>query len=149
MGLDDIEGVSKGSSSGSSKKKSPEDDDSKIVIGGDPYKKVFDKEYWENEVKPVIREEFGMNVNLVLNKPAERRYEIIHEAATWSPDNKSDEQEELESDRRCKVCGIAADNTSVVLDAKDSNGEIQRVRSCVHHPVAKVAKELGHTFNNE
>lgn len=152
MGLDDIEGVTKGgssSSSGSSKKKSPEEDDDKIVIGSDPHKKIFDRERWEEEIKPVLMHEFGMQPNVVLNKPAQRRYEILHEAATWSPRNKSEKQKKLESDKRCDICGVAADNASVVFIGKVPGGEKMTVRSCIHHPAAKVAKEFGHEIGGD
>jgi len=151
MGLDDIPGVNKdssSSSSGSSKQKSPEEDDDFIVIGSDPHKKTFERDYWENEVAPVIRHEFGMNVNEVLNKPAKERYEIIHEAATWSGSAESEEQKELETSTRCDICGMHADEASIVLEARTPGGEFRKVRSCVHHPIARTAKVLGQEFED-
>lgn len=72
-----------------------------MVVGSPPYQKVFDEEQWE-EVKRVLRDVMGKNVNRVLNMPQERRHELLHEAALYS-DGKIEETEH-EVEEKCPVC---------------------------------------------
>lgn len=136
MGLDDIVddhgGDASSSRSGSSSRNQKDDEDDLVKIGKPPYQKVFSEEKFE-EVKKVLMHEMGYQPNVVLNSPAEKRYDILHEAATWSSDDFDSDDSSHRSSTRCIVCGIACDDTHVELE-----GEIV----CTHHPAAKVRRFL-------
>ena len=140
MGLEDVipDEIRNKSSSGSTRRKSrkpsPEDDPDVKVIGKEPFRKAFPIEKWE-KVKSVIRYEMGLNVNEVLNNlTAERRYEVLHEAATWENDNLSEKQKELRSPNRCIVCGKTGEGDEMV--------EIADSTVHIHHTVAQLSKAL-------
>jgi len=134
MGLDDLlpDGVNK--SSGSSSNQSSSTPEKKYkVIGSDPYRKKFTLEKWE-EVKDVIRHEMGLNVNEVLNNvSAEKRFDILHEAATFSNGELDRDDMENWSTARCIVCGKAADEVGV---------EIAGETVCFHHTIAQLEQSL-------
>lgn len=138
MGLDDVDGVSKGGSSRSSSnqrsKKSEQKDEIVQTVTHAGKRKEFTEERWE-KVKKVIRQEMDYSVNEVLNNlPANKRYEVIHQAATWNPSDLNDTQQELKTEDRCYVCKKANDQATVEIDGKPVH---------VHHTVGQLASELG------
>lgn len=144
MGLDDLIPEKDRNTSGrSSSKKSnntddDEDDSAYKVIGSPPNDKHFSEERWE-KVKRVIREEFGMSVQKVLNnKPAKERYEILHEAALYNSD--AEEDSEYRVEERCEICDVAAKNEAGVT--------INGVRFCIHHPAVQVKNVLDEEEND-
>lgn len=144
MGLDDVKGVSKGGSSRSSSnrrsKKSDEKDEIVQTVTHAGKKKEFTKERWE-KVKKVIRQEMDYSVNEVLNNlSAKERYETVHEAATWNPNDLTDKQKELKTEDRCYVCGKANSQATVEIDGKPVH---------VHHTVGQLASEIGEKRRGE
>lgn len=137
MGIDDLipedtKSSTSRSSSSNTGTNDPSEDQELKSIGSEPYDKHFTEGKWE-EVKRVIRTEFGMNVNEVLNnKTAEERYDILHEAVTFNPD--IDEDVEYVQNERCPVCDSAV--------MKESTVEFQSEQICVHHTIAQVDKAL-------
>lgn len=136
MGLDDLVPDDKKTSSSStsrSRKRKKQDDD-EVVIGGEPYKKVFEKEKWE-KVKKFISNEMGLVPNEVVNNySAEERYEIVHEAALAVDKEIEPEDANNYSQRRCKVCDAGLGEMGVKL------GEYW---FCSNHPAAKLKPFLG------
>lgn len=110
MGLDDLVPDSAGGSSSSSRSSRDSSDDDeeseKVIIGSEPYKKVFTDEDWEG-IKGIITQEMGYVPNEVVNNyPAEERYEILHEAALLYRSEIS-EEELSDIPRKCDYCGAA------------------------------------------
>lgn len=138
MGLDDIQGVGKsGSSRSSPNRQSSQDDEEEVVqtVSHGSRKKKFTEEAWD-KVKTVIRDEFEYTVEEVLNNlSSSKRYEVVHEAATWNPDDLTEEQENLKTERRCVVCGKATSHSEVTT-------EIDGQRVHTHHTVAQLDKAL-------
>lgn len=129
---DDNDTSSSSSSTRRRRRTPPEDDDDRVVIGSEPNRKVFSQEKWE-EVQKVIRDEMEYSVNEVKHLPAQRRYEVLHEAATWNSDMLTDEQEELKSTKRCIICN---------KHCSDSCVEIAGHRVHIHHTAGQINKEL-------
>lgn len=136
MGLDNIlpdDADSSSSSSGGSKRSPSSDtDDDLKVIGSPPNQKSFTQEKWEG-VKKVIYEDTEHSVNEVLNMPAKRRYEILHEAALTHEGQKAAEDMETYSRDRCFICGKDCTNSGVTVAGKTVHA---------NHPVMKLKKAL-------
>lgn len=139
MGLDDLipehDRDTSGSSSQGSNSDKPSDpyqNDDLISIGSPPNDKHFNEEQWE-KVKRVVREEFGMTVGEVKTMPSKERYETLHKAVTFNEDQNGDDESKLMSNKRCPVCGRAADNVGVEI-----SGEL----FCVEHTAGQVANAL-------
>lgn len=132
MGLDDVIDTDDSSSSSSSRTRSDSSSEDLITIGSPPNEKKFKEEKWE-EVKKIIRNKMEYSVNEVKHLPSGKRYEVLHEAATWDEEELTEKQEELKSDTNCIVCG---------RDCSKSGVELEGEMVCVNHPAAKVAKHL-------
>lgn len=141
MGLDDLvedKGGSADSSSsgnsGSSRKASSASstDEPYKEIGGGRFKKSFTEEKWEG-VKEIIHHEMGETVNVILNKPPQERFKILHEAALIHDGEKKRENFSYSSSTRCHLCGNACDN---------SNVEIEGQTFCPQHSAMRVRKAL-------
>jgi len=134
MGLEDVIPDDVDTSSSSSSKREDTSPDKKYkVIGSDPYKKKFTLEKWQ-EVKDVIRHEMGLNINEVLNNvSAEKRFDILHEAATYSTGELDREEMQNWSTERCIVCDRAADEVGV---------EIAGHTVCFHHTIAQLEEAI-------
>lgn len=135
MGLEDLipdDSDDNSSSSSSSRNSSSSDEQEYITIGSEPHQKKFTPEKWE-EVKEVLRHEMGLNVNRVKNRPAEERFEILHEAATYSNGEIDEDEMQNWSKERCIVCGKAANKVGAKVDGEPC---------CVHHTVGQLEKEL-------
>lgn len=101
------------------------------VIGSPPHQKVFSEEKWD-DVKRVLRDVMGRNVNRVLNLPAEQRHEILHEAAMYS-DGQIVESE-YEKEDKCPVCNKAvADDAGVSILGYDIH---------VHHTAGQIESAI-------
>lgn len=139
MGLEDVtdqvkenysqSSPSRGKSSSRPSKEDLEQENHK-VIGSPPHQKVFSEDKWE-DVKKVLRDEMGKNVNRVLNMPAEKRHELLHEAALYSDGDI--EETEHQPEQRCPVCGKAAGDAAV---------EIGGVRIHVHHTAGQIESAI-------
>lgn len=137
MGLDDViddqvpEEKRSGSRSGGSSSKEKQ----KVIIGSPPNQKEFTKDRWE-EVKKAIVEELGYTTQEVLEEmPANKRYEVIHEAALIS----SKEMSSADADTRpttrdCDICG------NMLRDEMEV--DISGLKVHAHHTAAQVEKEL-------
>lgn len=136
MGLEDIvdEKAPDDSSSSRSRTRSRDlsgSDEYYKVVGKPPLQKVFqEKEDWE-ETAQVIRDEMGMMPNEVLNMPAEKRFELLHEARLWSDGEL--QQLENETEDRCAICGSACTGSCV---------EVAGVNVHVHHTVGQLDSML-------
>lgn len=138
MGLDDlIPDDVDSQSSGSSSSRTQTQQERDVVIGKEPYKKEFDEDKWK-EVKSVLTNEMGYNVNWVLNNlPAEERYEVLHEAVMMVNENLEPEEAEHRSTDRCIVCGNATDQVEAEIPWLPEGESV-----CFHHTVAQLEKEL-------
>jgi hypothetical protein len=141
MGIDELlpEGTSKSKTSNTGKSDDSTQTEDLITIGSGPHQKKFTEEKLE-EVKDVIENEFGMRPQEVLNnKPPKERFEILHDAATFSTKEKENQTSEYETEEKCVVCGNA--NAGDVV-------EIEGVKCCIQHPVARLAQEIDNGENN-
>lgn len=141
MGLEDLLPDDESTSSSTSQQKSTsssskekKDDEEKYakVIGAPPNEKKFTEEKWK-EVRRVIVEEFGYNVNEVLNKPSSERYEIIHEAAIFPTDKLDADESDHYEPRECVICGSAYTEQALSIEGKVF---------CPHHTVGQLKREL-------
>lgn len=135
MGLEDIveEAGGQTSSSSSSKKKEKRThgvdnpDDYAVVVGKPPKQKAFTEEQWD-KVSKVLKDKMDLVPNKVLNMPPDKRYEILHEAALWSDEDKSSTRK-----KKCFICGRSCGQSGV---------EIAGETVCSTHPAAMIAHEL-------
>lgn len=123
MGLKDIDGVGEGSSRGSpsnrrsgSSSDNKEDGEERVVFHSDKGTKEFPPERWD-EVKEVIRKEMDYTVSQVHNMNAEKRHDVLHEAATWSELDDPTESEHYAS-KRCDECGNSVASGYVVIEGR-------------------------------
>lgn len=134
MGLDDLlpDEANTRSTSSTRDQSSSSEKEYAVDVGSGRHRKAFTEEQWE-KVKRVLTQEFGKKPNVVLNSPARERYEILHEAITFSEGEKEEGELENRSDTRCGVCGSACDLTAVEI-----GGEYFHP----HHTAGQVAMEL-------
>lgn len=136
MGLEDIveEKAPDDSSSSRSRTRTRDLSDSDEyfrVVGKPPLQKVFqEKEDWE-ETAAVLRDEMGYQPNSVLNMPAEKRFEILHEARLWNEGKLEEMKHETED--RCVICNSACTGSCT---------EIAGVKVHVHHTVGQLGSML-------
>lgn len=100
------------------------------VIGSPPNQKVFDEDTW-NDVKRVLREVMGKNVNKVLNSPPQKRHEILHEAALYSEGKL--EETEHEAEEKCPICDKAAGDAAVPIGGEKVH---------VHHTAGQIESAI-------
>lgn len=135
MGLEDLTPDDSNTSSRSSTNRTnsqPDEDEYHKVIGNPPHQKCFTEERWE-EVKQEIHNNFEKTVNEILNSPAKKRYEMLHEAAMASGGELDDDEREFEAKTRCAFCGKSCPSGGVEID-----GEVFHTS----HTAAQVADEL-------
>lgn len=103
------------------------------VVGNPPNQKKFTEEQWE-KVKRVVDREMGLNIQEVVNNtPAEKRYDILHEAILFDEGEVEAEEMDNYSDERCVICGNATGAHGAVISGESVH---------VHHTVGQLAKEL-------
>lgn len=125
---DDVERSSSSNRSGSSSSSSSSQ--KKVSIGSGRYQKTFTEEKWEG-VKATIKEEFDEEPNEVVhNWSAQKRYEMLHEAAIIHEEKQYEPRET--TIRSCVCCNSSTANL-VRIGGK---------WFCPQHPAAKIAKEL-------
>lgn len=116
----------------SSKEKTDDEEKYAKIIGSPPNQKKFTEDKWK-DVRRVLVEEFGYNVNEVLNKPSSERYEIIHEAALFPTDELDADDSDHYEPRECEICGSAFTEQALSIEGKVF---------CPHHTVGQLKREL-------
>lgn len=132
MGLEDIlpdEADKRGAKTDTDK----EQEAYKTVKGPRGKEKRFNKEKWK-EVRRVIDREFEDSYLEVMNNYSKKkRFDVVHQAALVSEEQKQLSRTGRETKTRCSVCGS---------DCADANVEIEGEKVCPQHPAAKVRVEL-------
>ena len=134
MGLDDLlpNGTNVSQSPSPSEQDSSSEPDFAKVVGSGRYQKKFTEERWE-KVQRVIREAFSYSVNEVLHLPAEKRYELLHEAVLYDEGKLDPDESEGLTECECYFCGN---------DCTKNNVEIRGEVFCIHHTAGQVANSL-------
>lgn len=119
MGLDDIvkEKAPDDSQSTSSRTRRRDHSDSDKyfkVVGKPPLQKVFQEEEDWKETAEVLRDEMGYMPNEVLNMPAEKRFELLHEARLWNEGELEEMKNKTED--RCAICKKACTGGCVEIN---------------------------------
>lgn len=101
------------------------------VVGSPPMQKVFQEEEDWKETATVLRDKMGYQPNKVLNMPAEKRFELLHEARLWSEGQL--EELEHESEDKCAICGSACTDSCTKIGGRMVH---------VHHTVGQLGSML-------
>lgn len=134
-GLDDLlpdDADTSGRSSSRSKSTSSDTEYAKEFSSKKGTKK-FTEEKWE-KMRDEINRKFKYTANEVESLPAEKRHDVLHEAAKSVEADKAPDELEYGTDVTCAVC-----EADCSYDYIELHGE----EFCYHHPLIQVANELG------
>lgn len=107
----------------------------KVVSGDRGREKVFPtEEDWEETVE-VVEDDLHMSIGEVMNKSAEERHQVLHQAILKK---NGIEQDSFIITRECIVCG-----ETFVFPNKWNFTEFKNEASCNDHSIAEVVEEVG------